>query len=233
MTEHDLGDVAALAAGLLDPGDHPAVMAHLAGCASCRGELTQLRSINAELRAVPPEMFLDGAASELTMRRVMRQVGIDDRRAPRRLHRVGRVLAAACAAAVLVGMGAVAGRISAPPAEVGALSGPDLNGPAAVVARGSADWAGQQVRLNARLSPRAGWVQVAATVAGLPSGHRCTLVLVAADGSVRSVAEWIVGGAGQEQGAQLSGSVILDPALIRAIAVRDADGSVPISVPVT
>jgi anti-sigma factor RsiW len=80
--DHDIEQLVALAMGLSDASDRSAAEAHLAGCPTCRQELQELREIDAAIRRVPPEAFLEGppADADLVLQRVLREV-----RAPPRL----------------------------------------------------------------------------------------------------------------------------------------------------
>ncbi|MEN3265875.1 MAG: hypothetical protein V7646_2769 [Pseudonocardia sp.] len=73
---HDIEQLVALAVGLSDASDRSAVEAHLAGCPACRQELRELREIDAAIRRVPPEAFLEGppADADLVLQRVLREV---------------------------------------------------------------------------------------------------------------------------------------------------------------
>ena len=107
---HDPGELSAHALGLLGGAQARAVEQHLAGCAACRREWSELRETAAVLDSVPPEMFLDGppgqrpgAAAHAAPDPVR-----DRRRRNRR--RFGLAVAAAVVAAALLGAGAYVGQ---------------------------------------------------------------------------------------------------------------------------
>lgn len=79
--EHDIEQLVALAMGFSDASDSAAsdssaAEAHLAGCPACRQELRELREIDAAIRRVPPEAFLEGPPpdADLVLHRVLREV---------------------------------------------------------------------------------------------------------------------------------------------------------------
>jgi hypothetical protein len=180
----DPGDLGAHALGLLDGAEARALDQHLAGCAACRREFAELRRTARALESVPPESFLDGPASDLGGRPRGAAGAGGERRGPPAA-RLALVAAAVVMAVALLGGGVLLGR---------AL--PDA------AAEGTRTLAAQQgaVALTARWSPANGWVRVAATVRGIPAGKRCTIVVIASDGSESVAGSWLTGAAGVEQG---------------------------------
>ena len=72
---HDPGELSAHALGLLGGAQARAVEQHLADCAACRREWSELRETAAVLDSVPPEMFLDGPpGNDLVRQRTLRQI---------------------------------------------------------------------------------------------------------------------------------------------------------------
>jgi Putative zinc-finger len=133
-----------------------------------------------------------------------------------------RGIAAAAAAIALLGGGAVVGRLTAPDSSTAAVAeGRTVQG-----MQGS-------VQMTATLTPAAGWVRLAAKVQGLAPNQKCTLLLIAQDGSESVAGSWITGT--PKPGttpAGVNGSAIVDPATVRAVAVRNDRGQTLISVPV-
>ncbi len=211
---HDPGELSAHALGLLGGPQARAVEQHLAGCAACRREWSELRETVAVLEAVPPEMFLEGPPdNDLVLQRTLRQVRAETG-ARRNRRRFGLAVAAAVVAAALLGAGAFVGQQLAPaPTVVAAPSG-------ARTVEGSEG----PVSMSATITPANGWVRVAASVRGIPPGERCSLIIVARDGSEHLAGSWVVGTPGPVPGAPVQGSTIIDPARVTAVTVRNDAG---------
>ncbi|MBC3192966.1 zf-HC2 domain-containing protein [Pseudonocardia sp. C8] len=246
MTGHDPQLLAAHALGLLTPAEAETVDRHLRTCAACRAEWARSRETADLVAGVPPETLVDGPPPrDLPLRRALREIGGSPagdhrlpeagghprRRARRRSgggtpnRRVGRWAAAAAAVLALVGGGVVAGRLTAP-------------GPAGAVlaaAPGARTVTGEQgaVRMTASLAPADGWVRVEAALRGVPPGRDCTLVVVGADGTARPAAHWRTAPPRDPPAPPVAGSALIEPALVRAVAVRDdATGATLVETPV-
>jgi RNA polymerase sigma factor (sigma-70 family) len=78
--DHDMDQLVALVMGLSEASDRSAAKAHLAECPACRQELRELQEIDAAIRRVPPEAFLEGppADADLVLHRVLREVRTRD-----------------------------------------------------------------------------------------------------------------------------------------------------------
>jgi RNA polymerase sigma-70 factor (ECF subfamily) len=211
---HDPGELSAHALGLLGGAQARAVEQHLAGCAACRAEWSELRETAAVLESVPPEMFLDGPPDgDLVLQRTLRQIRAETG-ARRSRRRFGLALAAAVVAAALLGGGAYVGQqLATPPSVVAAPAG-------AQTVEGSQG----PVSMTATITPANGWVRLVASVRGIPPGERCSLIIVAKDGSEHLAGSWVVGTPGPVPGAPVQGSTIIDPAQVAAVTVRNDTG---------
>ena len=219
---HDPGDLGAHALGLLGPVEAYAMDQHLTGCPSCRAEWTQLRETAQVLQSVPPEMFRDGPPeNDLLLRRTLRQIRRESAAGVAR-RRLGVALAAVTVGAALLGVGTAVGHSLAPPPVV--IAEPP---PPAPVAPGTLSLHGTDgsVTMTATITPARGWVRVAATVNGIPSGEKCSLVVVAKDGTEHVAGSWLTTFPGPAPGAPpVQGSAIIDPAQVKAVAVRNDTG---------
>ncbi len=237
MTVHNPEDLTAHALGLLDGPSARAVESHLGMCADCRREWADVRETAAVIGSVPAETFVDGPPlGDFALRRALRQIraettaeqNTDENPIPIPIRRNNlrpallRGIAAAAAALVLVGGGAVVGRLTAPESSTVATA----EGRTVVGTQGG-------VRMTATLTPAAGWVRLAASVQGLAPNQKCTLLLIAQDGTTSVAGSWITGT--PKPGATpagVNGSAIVDPSAVRAVAVRNDAGQTLISVPV-
>ena len=218
--QHDPEQLAAYAIGLLDGEDARAAEAHVAGCARCRWELAELRAVDAALRKIPPELFLDGSpqGDELVLQRTLRQLRKESgARRERRLALVAAVLAAligAGAAGVALGRSTVSETITAAPtmpAETGSrlFTGFDPSSGA---------------RMTVTVMPAAGWVRVKATAVGIPAGERCMLVVIDRNRDRYIAASWLVSPVGEETGTTVDGAAIVAPQDVAAVAVVNFEG---------
>jgi len=213
---HDPGELSAHALGLLGGAQARAVEQHLAGCAACRHEWSELRETAVVLDSVPPEMFLEGPPeNDLLLQRTLRQIR-SETGARRNRRRFGLVVAAAVVAAALLGGGAYLGQQLAPQPSVVAA-------PAAAGAR-TVEGTEGPVTMSATITPANGWVRLAASVRGIPPRERCELIVLAADGSEHLAGSWLVGQPGPVPGAPLQGSTIIDPAQVTGVMVRNEAG---------
>ena len=225
---HDPEELTAHALGLLSGAESDAVEEHLRGCTACRQEWAELRETVELVGSLPPETFVEGPPSnDLALRRALRGVRDDPprHRMPRR-RPVGRLLAVAAAALVLLVGGALVGRLTAPEPSTTAIAA----GPGAATAFGEQG----PVRMTATVSPASGWVRVQSEVQGISPGKRCTLEIEKADGAVEPAAFWL-SAPPREPGrpTPVAGSAIIDPASVRAVSVRDDAGATLVRVPLT
>lgn len=236
MTLHDPEMLTAHALGLLDDADADAVERHLRACADCRREWDELRETTALLATVPPETLVDDPpVGDLALRRALRRIADETGdetgeqagagpRHRRRQPRIGRAVAAAVAAAALLAGGAVVGRITAPAPESSSIA-----------SAGSRTVEGTQgpVTMSATITPAAGWVRLAATVAGIAPGQRCTLLVTGRDGTSATAGSWVTSPP-REPGrpAPVTGSAIVDPAQVRSVSVRNDAGDTLVDLPV-
>lgn len=233
---HSSEQLIALGLGLLEPEEVRAVDSHLAGCETCRREWAELRETSALLEAVPsgaipPELFLDGPPDadrpgEFGLLRALRQVR-DERRATRHRQRMFRAAAAAVLVVAVAGAGVLAGRLSAPEQAVPPTL-PVAAGPPGRLLEGAAG----AVTASAVVTPASGWVRVALTAGGIPAGRRCTVVVVARDGTESVAANWVEAGHPSGGTTTVNGSAGIAPADVAAVLVRDDAGAVLVSLPV-
>jgi hypothetical protein len=219
--QHDPGQLAAYAIGVLDSAAARATEVHIAGCPQCRWELTELREANGVLRGVPPELFLDGPPPDggLVLRRTLRFIraerdGSDARRGRRRLALIAAALAVlvgAGAAGVALGRSTVREVITAPSAT------PPVTGSRLLAGFNPSTGA----RMTVTVTPAAGWVRVRATVTGIPAGERCTLVVIDRGRDRYIAASWLSSVAGEKNGVTIDGSAIVAPGDVAAVGVQD------------
>lgn len=238
---HDPAELSAHAMGLLDGSEARAVEEHLAVCAACRREWAELRDTGELLGDLPPEMFLDGPPDgDLVLQRALWQIR-GEARAGRARRMLGLAAAAVVAATALAGGGVALGRLTASETVV---AQPDASPPGAARPAPPAPPAPDQpggrtvegsvgaVAMSATITPAAGWVRVAATVSGIAAGQRCSIVVVAADGTEAVAGSWLVSPAAESGSAAVNGSAIVAPDDVAAIAVRNDVGETFISLPV-
>jgi predicted anti-sigma-YlaC factor YlaD len=229
----------AYALGVLDERESSSVEEHLISCPPCRREAEELRDVVATFAAVPPEALIDGppAGGDLLLQRTLRQV-----RAERgRQHRAR--WAATAAAVVLVGLvgfggGMLFGRgLVVRPEAASRPSASSLPSQSATVPvpgtrLGSVTDPATGARMSVAVQPAAGWVQLDVSVAGVPAGTQCRLVVMARDGSRREAGSWLVSAAGAAQGTHLHGSAMVAPNQVTAVEVDTFQGARLVSVPV-
>ena len=89
-----------------------------------------------------------------------------------------------------------------------------------------------QIGAAAVVTPAAGWVRIAVTATGLPSGERCSVVVIARDGTEATAATWVVPPVPNEGGTTINGSASIRDADVAAIAIRGQTGAPLVSMPV-
>lgn len=221
---HDPGELSAHALGLLSGAQARAVEQHLASCAACRLEWSELREMTTMLDAVPPEMFLDGPPdNDLLLQRTMRRIRAETG-SRRRRRRLGQAVAAAAVAVGLLGAGVIAGQQLAPEPTVVAAPAPAPAPPPVPAGTRTAEGSQGPVTMSATITPANGWVRLAATVRGITPGERCSLIVLAKDGSEHLAGSWLVGQPSPVPGAPLQGSTIIDPADVAGVTIRNEAG---------
>jgi hypothetical protein len=87
------------------------------------------------------------------------------------------------------------------------------------------------VRMTTRVVPAAGWVRVNATVAGIPAGEDCRLIVVGSGGEREIAGGWIVSEQGEQNGTNLDGSAAVAMDDVVAIEVRNTAGKTFVTLP--
>jgi hypothetical protein len=152
------------------------------------------------------------------------------RRARRR--KFGGVVSVAAAAAAVAGLGGgvVLGRGTAPQVAAPAstvTAPPATTGPAANARVLSATDDATGARINATITPAAGWVRVNAAVTGIPAGQRCLVVVTDKRGQREIAGGWLVSPEGAKSGSVMEGSALVAPADLASISVQsETTGSV-------
>ncbi|MTD52862.1 anti-sigma factor [Amycolatopsis pithecellobii] len=204
--------------------DRLTVEAHLAACAQCREEVDSLTEMQTQLSAVPPEAMLDGPPpdADLLLQRALRQVRKESA-GVRTRNRTFAAAAAVVVAAAAIGVGVLVGRTTA-----GTSSPIAAPPPASVRPTGARFASGTDAATGARLTvgvtPAAGWVRVNASVTGIPAGQRCRVVVVGKDGAREVAGSWLVSPKAANEGVNLDGSALIDPANVAAVLVENTDG---------
>jgi Putative zinc-finger len=221
-------DIGGYVAGELSAAHAEAVDAHLETCEPCREEVESLREIKEFLGALPPEALLDGPPenADLLLRRTLRQVR-SEASSVRTRNRSLAAAAAVVVAAAGLGIGVLVGRsgqdsgtpVALPPP---ATSSPTTEVPGTRFASGTDPATG--ARLTVGVVPAAGWVKVNASVMGIPAGQRCRLIVVAKDGSRQVAGNWLVSAQAAQEGVNLDGSALIDPADVASVVVENTDG---------
>lgn len=210
---HDPVELGALALGLLTPEQARAAQWHLTGCAMCRREYEELTEMTGVLGELPPEAFLDGPPDgDLVLQRTLRQIRVETG-ARRRRRVLGMVAAATVVVAAFAGGGVAIGRASVP------LVPPPGSSVGAMVLTGSGP---DGVTMRATLGPAVNWVRLTASVAGIPAGEHCRILVVARDGSEEVAGSWVV--SGSPGGVTLDGSAAVALPDVVAVAVQNEAG---------
>ena len=241
MSEHDRDLLGAYALGVLDPDEVTAIDQHVASCADCREDLAALVEMKDSLGEVPPEAFLDGPpeGGDLLLQRTLRAVRADKTRSGRQ--RMSLMAAGVVAlATVAVGAGVLVGRGTGqapqvlpppPPAATATAPVPAPTSQVGVRAVSATDRV-TGARINATVTPAAGWVRVHADVSGIKAGKRCQLIVQTRDGTRVVAGSWLVSPTGESQGTKLDGSAIVAPADVAAVQVITFDNEKLVSAPV-
>jgi hypothetical protein len=204
--------------GVADGDDIRRVEQRLAIDADYRREMEELRAMTELLDEVPPEALLDGPPDDdLVLQRTLRRIRVEAT-AERRRRVAGLVTAAAVAVAVALGGGVLVGRATAPPGVVLAQPpAPPVGGRVITGGAGS-------VAMTATITPAPDWVRLAVTVAGIPKGERCRVVVVSRDGRREIAAGWVVSAKGAAEGTTLQGAASVAPDDVAAVLVENETG---------
>lgn len=203
--------------GLLDADEARRVETRLSVDADYRREIEELREMTQLLGEVPPEAFLDGPPDgDLVLARTLRQIRAEAG-AKRRRRFTGLLAAAAVALGVVLGGGVLLGRATSTEVVLAQPPAPPSGGR---VLSGSSG----PVAMTATLTPAAGWVRLAASVAGIDEGQRCLLIIVARDGSRHIAGGWVVSAKGEAEGTALNGSASVAPDQVAAVVVENEAG---------
>ncbi|MQA12020.1 MAG: anti-sigma factor [Pseudonocardiaceae bacterium] len=215
----------------LDAQEARTVEEHVATCPQCRMEIDELRNLEAALGDVPQEALLDGPPedADLLLQRTLRQVRAERGGQNRQRRAVAGVAAAAVALAVLGG-GMVLGRGTAPSVVAGQAAPAIEHPPDAKTAAATDQGTGS--RMDVWVQPAAGWVRVNATVAGIPAGQRCRLIVVSRDGTREQIGSWLVSEKAAREGTQLDGAALVAPEDVTAVEVENDAGRRFVSVPI-
>ncbi|WP_427917232.1 zf-HC2 domain-containing protein [Streptomyces sp. cg40] len=232
IKEHGGALLGAYALGTLDGQEARTVDEHVASCDRCREELDGLREMGSALGDVPPEAFLDGPpeGGDLLLQRTLRQVRNERDSAFRRRGTLLAAVAVVAAAAVLGG-GVLIGRSMGTAGEVAGPPQSSVSAPATLPPAGTKVASGTSAaggRMTVRVTPAASWVRVNASVAGIPVGEHCRLVVVSKDGHREIAGSWVV--ADQDKGANLDGSADVPVDDVSKIVVENAQGKEYVSL---
>ncbi|MEU6253470.1 zf-HC2 domain-containing protein [Streptomyces sp. NPDC047043] len=235
IKEHDSALLGAYVLGTLDEREVQAVDEHVASCDRCREELDGLREMEAALGEVPPEAFLDGPpeGGDLLLQRTIRQVRNERDGVERRRRTVLAAVAAVAAAAVLGGgvllgrqMGGDTSQVADPPTpSITATATPPVG---TRLASGTSASTGS--RMTVRVTPAASWVRVNASVAGIPVGEHCRLIVETKDGKREIAGSWVV--ADEDKGANLDGSAAIPIDDVAKVLVENEQGKEYVSLKV-
>jgi anti-sigma factor RsiW len=209
---HDPVELGALALGLLPPEQAAAARRHVDACAMCRREYEELKEMTGVLGELPPEAFLDGPPDgDLVLQRTLRQMRAETG-GRRRRRLLSTIVAAAVVVAAVAGGGVAIGRASVPlvPPPGTAMGGVVLTGTGA-----------DGVTLRTTLGPTGSWVRLTASVAGIPAGERCRILVVARNGSQEIAGSWVVSGA---PGGSIDGSAAVALPDVAAVVVQNEAG---------
>ncbi|MFI8370026.1 zf-HC2 domain-containing protein [Streptomyces sp. NPDC085466] len=234
--EHDSALLGAYVLGALDEQEVRTVDEHIASCQRCRDELDELRAMESALGEVPPEAFLDGPpdGGDLLLQRTLRQVR-GERAAQTLRRRTLLAAAAAVASAALLGGGVLIGQNTGgrtaqavPPAPSTTATAPTVPPVSSKVFEARSTTTGSEMRL--RVTPATDWIRLNASVAGIPAGERCRLVVVAKNGDREIAGSWLV--ADKEKGANLDGSAAVPMDEVARVVIENDQGKEYVTIEV-
>jgi Putative zinc-finger len=219
--------------GILDAEEKRAVDDHVAHCAECRVELTEVNEATELLALLPPDeaksLFAEDSppiemvplSEDLVLRRTLRAV-----RAERNGARVRRLSLVAAGVAVLVGASVASGYVvgdrpsEAPP--VASTSSPAAI-PGARLVTATDPTTGVAASVN--LVPAGNWMRFAVKVKGVDPGERCKIIAISKDGKEQVAGSWVIGQKPPPVNAPgVPGSAAIAPADLAAVAVETESG---------
>jgi anti-sigma factor RsiW len=224
--EHLTEALGAYVLGTLDDQEAHVVAEHLAQCAGCQTQLDELVTMRDILGGIPPEAFLDGPPEDgdLLLQRTLRQVR-REKTSVQFTRRVVTSAAAVVAIAAALGGGVFIGK-SNNTTQVGGPPPPPSTSPTPTVVPSTrvvaATQAGASIR--ATITPAHGWVRVNVSVAGIPAGQRCKIVVVSRSGDREVAGSWLVSAA--TTGTNLDGAALVALDSVAAIEVQNFDGHI-------
>jgi hypothetical protein len=224
---HETTMLGAYSLGILDPEEQRAVDEHLAGCASCRAELAELKATAELLADLPADMvFADTPATDdLVLARTLRAM-----RSERSSGRMRQLTAVAASVVALVAVSASIG------IAVGRGSAPEGKPPPVAVATGVVRKTGSDpatgASLDASVTPAKGWVRLSVKVSGVAQGERCKLIAVSKSGTREIAGSWVVSEAGAAQGTEVAGAAAVPLDDLAALEVVTFDGKPLVTVEV-
>jgi anti-sigma factor RsiW len=216
--------------GALNEREARDVDGHLTFCADCRNELAAFAATRDALDEIPPEAFLDGPPEhgDLVLQRALRRVR-SETSSTGTMRAFTLSAAAAVAVVAALGGGVLIGRgVEHPQALPSPTNSVIVPGPGVMLASGAQGAA----RINATITPAAGWVRVHVSVTGVPVGQRCRLVVVSRGGERLEAGSWLVSPQGATNGTTLDGAALVAADQVAAVQVQAFDGHTLVTAPV-
>jgi predicted anti-sigma-YlaC factor YlaD len=218
--------------GILDAEEKRAVDDHVANCAECRVELTEVNEATELLALLPSaeanRLFAEDAepiptvplSDDLVLRRTLRAV-----RAERNSARVRRLSLVAAGVAILVGASVASGYVvgdqstESPPV----ASAPPAASPGGRLVTATDPTTGVAASVN--LVPAGNWMRFAVKVKGVKAGERCKIIAISKDGKEQVAGSWVIGQKPPPVNAPgVPGSAAIAPADLAAVAVETEAG---------
>ncbi|WP_405060517.1 zf-HC2 domain-containing protein [Kribbella sp. NBC_01505] len=218
MSEHDQSQLGAYALGALDPAESQEVDEHLATCAECRAELTELEEMKEFLGEVPPEAFLDGPPEDgdLLLQRTLRAVRQPqpEVQAPKKRKTWLLVAAAVVVVAGVLGGGVLIGRQTVDQADAPVPGSKQVT--AADAATGTT--------MTTTVEPREGWTWVRVQIAGLKPGAECVMIVTDKAGKAWTAGSWLVSDKAAQDGSRFGGGVLVRPDQVQSVEIKTVQG---------
>ncbi|GGK36105.1 hypothetical protein GCM10010124_30960 [Pilimelia terevasa] len=224
ITPHHNPLLGAYALDALDQSERTEADAHLAGCADCRAELTELTAVRAALGHLPPEALLHGPPdADLVLHRTLRQVRKENTARQRwGLSAAAAATVAALAGAVLAGA-ALTSRSAPPPTAAPPTTTAEPQPPGTRIA--TTQDPRTHVRVTASIIPVANWVRINVAVNGIAQGQDCRLIVVDRQGRRMIAGGWIVSEKGERDGTNLDGTAAIAVGQVSAVEVENTAGT--------
>ncbi|TDO52751.1 putative zinc finger protein [Kribbella sp. VKM Ac-2527] len=233
MSEHDHSQLGAYVLGGLEPDEIRTVEEHLAGCAECRTEVSELEEMKEFLGEVPPEAFLDGPPpdGDLLLQRTLREVRAEAAVAvepPPSVEAPARHAAApkrsrwlAVAAAVVIVAGALAGGVAIGRQSVDqVVAEPPVAGSKQVTTTDPTTG----TTMATTVEPRAGWSWIDVNLTGLKAGAECEMLITDTSGKTWVAGSWVVSPKAAKEGSKFSGGVLVPLDKVKSVEVRTVQG---------